>query len=69
VPGVTSRCARSFAGRSRGTRSYIQHFAQAASTASSANDVVTAMVEKFPDYGNLTTLIFSAAAAVRRRPT
>jgi glyoxylase-like metal-dependent hydrolase (beta-lactamase superfamily II) len=50
-----------------GTRAYISDFAEAVSAATSASDIVTVMTDKYPDRGNLTTLIVSASAAVQRK--
>jgi glyoxylase-like metal-dependent hydrolase (beta-lactamase superfamily II) len=47
-----------------GTRSYVRDFADAVPGASIAHDVVAAMQAKYPDYGNPTTLVFSAAAVM-----
>ena len=49
-----------------GTRAYIRDFAEAAKSPSTASEIVAAMTAKYPDHGNLTTLLFSAQAAVRR---
>lgn len=49
------------------TRSYIRDFASAAASESSARDIVVAMQSKYPDHGNLATLLFSASAAIRGR--
>jgi glyoxylase-like metal-dependent hydrolase (beta-lactamase superfamily II) len=51
------------------TRSYIRDFAEAVGVSASARDVVTAMRSKYPDHGNLTTLLFSASAAIKARET
>ena len=50
-----------------GTRSYIQDFAAASRSLGTAEDIVAAMRAKYPDHGNLTTLHFSANAAVQAR--
>lgn len=47
-----------------GTRGYISDFADAFAAAGDPNEVVAAMQAKYPDHGNLTTLVFSAAAAI-----
>ena len=52
-----------------GTRQYIRDFAEAVQTATSAQDVVDTMVAKYPDRGNLNTLIWSANAAVQGKQT
>ena len=52
-----------------GTRQYIQDFAAIVETAGSTRDVVTAMVAKYPDHGNLPTLLWSASVAVKARKT
>ena len=48
------------------TRQYIQDFAAAARTSGSAREIVATMLEKWPDHGNPTTLMASAAAAAHR---
>jgi glyoxylase-like metal-dependent hydrolase (beta-lactamase superfamily II) len=48
------------------TRQYIRDFSSLAATAKSAGDIVSAMIAKYPDHGNITTLLFSAKAAVRK---
>jgi glyoxylase-like metal-dependent hydrolase (beta-lactamase superfamily II) len=50
-----------------GTRSYIKDFAEAASSFGTAEEIVSAMRSKYPDHGNLITLLFSARAAVKAR--
>jgi hypothetical protein len=50
-----------------GTRSYIQDFSEAASSFETVEEIVSAMRSKYPDHGNLTTLLFSARAAVKAR--
>lgn len=50
-----------------GTRAYIRDFTAAVETADSARDVVTSMSGRYPDHGNLTTLIASATAAMSFR--
>ena len=50
-----------------GTRSYIRDFAELAETSRAARDIVAGMQSKYPDHGNLTTLLFSASAAIRSR--
>ncbi len=50
------------------TRAYIRDFAAAAGSAASAQDLVAAMQQRYPDHGNLTTLLFSARAAVPAAP-
>ncbi|MGE0218338.1 MBL fold metallo-hydrolase [Mycolicibacterium sp.] len=49
----------------RSTRAYLDDFAELAKTATSARDLVGAMQQRYPDHGNLTTLIASAQAAMR----
>ena len=49
------------------TRAYIESFAKAAKTASSAPEIVRLMTELYPHHGNPTTLWFSAAAAIKAR--
>ena len=46
-----------------GTRGYICDFREAVQGSASAEEVVKAMRSRYPDYGNLTTLIVSARAA------
>lgn len=55
------------AGILNGTRQYIRDFAAAAETATSARDIVAAMLERYPDHGNPTALHSSAAAAMKRK--
>jgi glyoxylase-like metal-dependent hydrolase (beta-lactamase superfamily II) len=50
-----------------GTRAYIQDFAEAFRSSGTADKIVAAMRSKYPEYGNLTTLIFSAREAVKAR--
>jgi glyoxylase-like metal-dependent hydrolase (beta-lactamase superfamily II) len=50
------------------TRGYIEAFSAAYAEATSARDIVTAVRAAFPDHGNITTLIASAAAAAARKP-
>ena len=50
-----------------GTRAYIRDFAEAARSSSTVGEIVAAMTAKYPDRGNLTTLLFSAQATVRAR--
>jgi glyoxylase-like metal-dependent hydrolase (beta-lactamase superfamily II) len=50
-----------------GTRSYIQDFTEAARSFGTVEGIVGAMRSKYPDHGNLTTLLFSARAAVKAR--
>ena len=50
-----------------GTRRYIRDFADAVAGASIAHDIVAAMQAKYPDHGNLTTLVFSAAAVMEAK--
>ena len=50
-----------------GTRSYIQDFAEAARSGGTVEEIVAAMRSKYPDHGNLTTLLFSARAVVKAR--
>jgi glyoxylase-like metal-dependent hydrolase (beta-lactamase superfamily II) len=46
-----------------GTVDYILDFARIAETAASPEDVIKAMLELYPDHGNVTTLLVSAQAA------
>lgn len=50
----------------RESRAYIEDFADAAAAAASAEEIVAAMVARWPDHGNETTLHVSAAAAAAR---
>lgn len=50
-----------------GTRAYLRDFARAASSAASAQELIVEIQARYPDHGNLTTLIVSAAAAVQAR--
>jgi glyoxylase-like metal-dependent hydrolase (beta-lactamase superfamily II) len=47
-----------------GTIRYIRDFADAVAAATGTREVVAAMQAKYPDHGNLTTLVFSAAAVM-----
>ena len=49
------------------TRSYIRDFADIAASSSSARSIVMAMQAKYPGHGNLATLFYSAAAAMKGR--
>jgi glyoxylase-like metal-dependent hydrolase (beta-lactamase superfamily II) len=46
-----------------GTRAYIRDFRDAVAASTTAGEVVGIMKTKYEDYGNLTTLLFSARAA------
>ena len=46
-----------------GSRGYIRDFRDAVAASSTAKEVIGTMTAKYPDYGNLTTLEFSAGAA------
>jgi hypothetical protein len=46
-----------------GTRAYIRDFRAAVAASSTAGEVVEIMKAKYEEYGNLTTLLFSARAA------
>jgi glyoxylase-like metal-dependent hydrolase (beta-lactamase superfamily II) len=46
-----------------GTRAYIRDYRDAVAASSRAGEVVEIMKNKYPNYGNLTTLLFSARAA------
>jgi glyoxylase-like metal-dependent hydrolase (beta-lactamase superfamily II) len=46
-----------------GTRAYIRDFRDTVAASSTAGEVVEIMTNKYEDYGNLTTLLFSARAA------
>jgi glyoxylase-like metal-dependent hydrolase (beta-lactamase superfamily II) len=50
-----------------GTRRYIRDFADSVTAATRAREVVAAMQAKYPDHGNLTTLVFSAAAVMEAK--
>jgi glyoxylase-like metal-dependent hydrolase (beta-lactamase superfamily II) len=45
-----------------GTRSYIRDFRAAVKASTSAKELVATLAERYPDYGNLTTLLTSARA-------
>jgi glyoxylase-like metal-dependent hydrolase (beta-lactamase superfamily II) len=49
-----------------GSRGYIRDFRDAVAASGSAVEVIETMKTKYPDYGNLTTLEFSAGAAFPR---
>ena len=46
-----------------GSRGYIRDFRDAVAASSNAGEVIETMKVKYPDYGNTTTLEFSAGAA------
>jgi glyoxylase-like metal-dependent hydrolase (beta-lactamase superfamily II) len=46
------------------TRAYIVDFAECAQTSSSPSEMITTMRERYPEHGNLTTLVVSATAAL-----
>jgi glyoxylase-like metal-dependent hydrolase (beta-lactamase superfamily II) len=48
------------------SRAYIRDFRDAVAAGSTAGEVIEAMKGKYPEYGNTTTLEFSAGAAFRR---
>jgi len=50
-----------------GTRAYIQDFAEAYQSSETADEIVAVMRSKYPEHGNLTTLMFSAREAVKAR--
>ena len=50
-----------------GTRTYIRDFAEASKAPAGVREIVGAMTAKYPQHGNLTTLLFSAEAAVKAR--
>ena len=50
-----------------GTCAYIRDFAEAAGSAASAGALVGVMQAKYPGHGNLTTLLYSADAAMKAR--
>lgn len=50
-----------------GTRAYLRDFAEAVAAAGDVTDVVARMRDRYPDYGNVTTLHASAGAAVGKR--
>ncbi len=49
------------------TRSYIHDFTAAYEVAKDAEELVAIMISKYPDYGNLWTLQYSAMSAITRR--
>ena len=50
-----------------GTRKYIQDFAEAARACGTADELIAEMRSKYPNHGNLTTLYYSADAAIKAR--
>jgi len=50
-----------------GTRAYIRDFADAFHSSETAAEIVTAMRAKYPEHGNLTTLMFSAREVIKAR--
>jgi glyoxylase-like metal-dependent hydrolase (beta-lactamase superfamily II) len=50
-----------------GTRAYIQDFAEAYRSSSTADELVAVMRSKYPEHGNLTTLMFSAREVIKAR--
>lgn len=58
---------RNVAGILDDSRAYIRDFADVFASADSAQDVISAMREKYPDRGNPTMLAFSAMGAFARR--
>ena len=48
-----------------GSRRYIVDFREALRRATSASDLINEMRSKYPEHGNLTTLVFSASAAFK----
>lgn len=50
-----------------GTSAYIRDFAQAVASADSVEPLIATMRTKYPDHGNLTTLVYSANAAIRTK--
>ena len=48
------------------SRAYIRDFAEAAASDPAPNAIISAMRGKYPDFGNVTTLVFSAHAAAKR---
>ena len=51
----------------RGTRSYIHDFAEAARSCGTAEELIGQMRSRYPNHGNLTTLYFSADAAMKAK--
>jgi len=49
------------------TRSYIRDFAEEAATSSTARELVSAMMRRYPGHGNLATLFYSASAAIKAK--
>jgi hypothetical protein len=49
------------------TRAYIRDFAEISRTANTIREIVSAMCKKYPDHGNVTTLLYSANAVVQAR--
>jgi glyoxylase-like metal-dependent hydrolase (beta-lactamase superfamily II) len=50
-----------------GTRAYIRDFAEISRTANTIGEIVSEMCKKYPDHGNVTTLLYSANAVVQAR--
>jgi glyoxylase-like metal-dependent hydrolase (beta-lactamase superfamily II) len=50
-----------------GTREYIRDFAEAFRSSATAEEIIAVMRSKYPEYGNLTTLVFSAREVVKAR--
>jgi Metallo-beta-lactamase superfamily len=50
-----------------GSRAYIRDFAEVAGAKESAQEIVEAMQARYPNHGNLTTLVYSARETVKRR--
>ena len=50
-----------------GTRAYIRDFAEASEAPAGVREIVEAMTARYPQHGNLTTLLFSADATGKAR--
>lgn len=50
-----------------GTRAYIEDFAAAFRSSQTAEEIVATMRSKYPEHGNLTTLMFSAREVIKAR--
>jgi hypothetical protein len=50
-----------------GSRAHIRDFLDVAGAKESAQEIVEAMQARYPNHGNLTTLVYSATETVKRR--
>ena len=49
-----------------GTEAYLRNFAQVAASSTTAEEIVSKMRHRYPNYGNVTVLVMSAEAFVNR---